>query len=197
MEIVVAVLLAAGCATLGAVATKRFWRRRASRKAEQSLLPSEPAGLRELEDLQPDDVLLHEDADLVVTGVACLRERDSAWTECRLEDADREYWVRVDPADGEGAVVGRRTCSPTLARVPSDSIDHEGKIYRLAKAGQAWVTATGRLGDGLPLGDCWYWDYTRPGADRLWIRRGGIEGPFSCFVGQRVARHLLSILPGS
>ena len=198
MECIVAALVIGGCTALGALAVR--WRRRRARATTPQPPEVPPLSIadgapssdgRGLDGLFPGDVLLHDGMDLIVTGIARLTDGAQSWCECRLEDGERERWLIV-PADDADCVVGQRLPPDELVGEPSNSLEHAGQIYTLSRYGRASVSLVGELAGGLTTGDdCRYWDYTRPGADRLWIRR--TVG----FAGQRVPRHLLTLLPGS
>jgi len=194
MDLVLAALIAVGGCV--ALSTWRFVRRRASTRAARlpasSPAPEEPRGL---EDLRPADVLVHDRTDLIVSGVARFVEGAELWQECRAEGDAGERWLVVRPSDPEFLWIGARKADVLSGTPPPASLEHEGKIYQLERVGRASVTAAGELGGSISAFECHYWDYSRPGADRLWIRRG----PSGCstFQGQRVKRHLVSLLPGS
>jgi hypothetical protein len=199
MECLVTALLIGGCTALGALAV--CWRRRRARAAapaqSDELRPfvstegtPVPEG-RGLDDLFPGDVLLHDGLDLIVAGVARCTDGPMGWCECRLQDGKLERWLIVRADDPEHVTVGELLPPDELSGEPSDSLEHSGQIYSLVRRGRATVSLVGELVDGLAAGECHYWDYSRPGADRLWIRRGAI------FAGQRIPRHLVTLLPGS
>lgn len=192
MELIVALLLGGGCVALGRWALKR----RAA--ARQAAPPSSEASAvdRGLDELEPGDVLTHDGADYLVTGVARLTESDERWIECRLEDAGREAWIVVHPRDPDGAVVGRRVTDLVVAGDrPSESLDHGGEVFRLERHGRAGVEVSGELEQGLVPGECRYWNYRRPGDGRVWMRR--VEERWVAFAGARTRRHLVGFLPGS
>jgi len=206
MEVVTAVLLASACATVAALAVR--WTARRARRASAAA-PAEtpadgagpgeaaagPSGRDQLEQIHLQDVLLYDSLELTVTGLVRCQEREQRWFEARLVDGERERWLVVRPQDPDAAVVGERTADLGLGSEPSEALEHDGKVYQLERCGQAQVGGEGELGGDLADGEYRYWDYRRPGADRLWIRRGP-QGTVS-FAGQRVGRHLICLLPGS
>ena len=197
MECIVAALVIGGCTALGALAVR--WRRRRARAATPSppgappLVPdcAPTSDGRGLDELFPGDVVLHDGMDLIVTGIGNLADGPQRWCECRLEDGERERWLIVRDDDSQHVVVGQRLPPDELAGEPSNSLEHAGQIYTLSRCGHASVSSVGELAGALATGDCRYWDYSRPGADRLWIRHA------TGFAGQRVPRHLITLLPGS
>lgn len=192
MELIIALLLGGGCFALGRWALKR---RAAARQAAPPLVDA-PAVDRGLDELQPGDVLTHEGADYLVTGVARLTEADVGWIECRLEDAGQEAWVIVHAGDPDGVVVGHRVADLVVAGDrPSESLDHRGEVFRLESHGRASAEVSGELERGLAPGECRYWNYRRPGDGRVWLRR--VEERWVAFAGARTRRHLVGFLPGS
>jgi hypothetical protein len=207
MEVVTAVLLASACATLAALAVR--WNARRARRLSVPAVetPPEAAGTGEgqaatgpsardqLEQICLQDIVLHDGMELTVAGVARYEERELAWSEVRVVDGEKERWLVVRPQDPDAVIVGERTAELGLGSEPSEALEHEGKVFQLERCGQAQVSGEGELGGDLADGEYRYWDYRRPGADRLWIRRGP-QGTVS-FAGQRVGRHLVCLLPGS
>jgi len=189
MELILALLLGGGCVAVGGWALRRRRRRRQPVVSEESLG-------RGLDDLRPDDVLTHDGGDWMVSGVAQLMEAGVTWIECRLEDASREGWIVVHPGDADAALVGERVADFAVAGDrPSDSLDHQGKVFRLERFGRATVEVTGELDGRYGQGECGYWNYRRPGDGRVWFRQSGES--WSYFSGRRVPRHLIGFLPGS
>jgi hypothetical protein len=201
MELVTAVLLASACATVAALAVR--WSARRARRAAGAPRPAEPAAADtegqpcrdQLEQLRLGDVILYDGQELTVAGLALCEEREQRWHEARIVDGERERWLVVRPQDPDAAVIGERTADLGLGAEPSEALEHDGKVYQLERCGQAEVCGEGDLGAQLSDGEYHYWDYRRPGADRLWIRRG--PNRTVSFAGQRVGRHLVCLLPGS
>jgi len=196
MEVLAAVLLAGACAGLATLAMR--WRARRGRAAttaaEAAAGGGEPAR-DQLEGLRLEDLVLYEGLELRVAGLACCEERELQWREVRLVDGDVERWLLVRPQDPDAALVGERIPDLGLGPQPSEALEHAGKVYQLDRCGRAQVSGEGDLAGVLTDAGCAYWDYRRPGPDRLWIRHG-LQGTVS-FRGQRVGRHLLCVLPGS
>jgi hypothetical protein len=198
MELVTAVLLESACATMAALAIRWSASRARRAAAAPRTEPEDPEaqpGRDQLEQLRLGDVILYDGQELTVAGVALCEEREQRWHEARLVDGERERWLLVRPQDPDAAVVGERTADLGLGAEPSEALEHDGNVYQLERCGQAEVSGEGDLAGQLSDGEYRYWDYRRPGADRLWIRRGP-RGTVS-FAGQRVGRHLLTLLPGS
>jgi hypothetical protein len=199
MEILLAVLVGSGCAALGAWLIRR--RRRgggAGTGDPASDAPAAPENLaapaRGLGEARPDDVLIHEGRDWIVVGAARLTEGMDAWTECRLEDGDEERWMVFRPDDGDVVLLGVAAPDPGVGDRPSEALEREGLVYRLARFGRASASVTGAAGS-LAEGELGYWDYERPGDHRAWIRGSGERWLY--VFGVRVARHLIRFLPGS
>jgi hypothetical protein len=198
MELIVALLIAGGVAAAGVAALKR---RRSEREQNQAArlqveVASEPRGL---EALRPEDVLLHDRLELLVCGVASLAEATAShWQECRAADGRAVRWLVLRPEDPEHLLIGEAIeggLGLDDAVEPSEQLEHEQAIFRLERCGQASATFVGDLDGALAAGELRYWDYARPGAERLWLRRG--EAGTRCFRGRRVGRHLVTFLPGS
>jgi hypothetical protein len=201
MEVLIAALVVSGCAALGTLAVR--WRRRRARAGELAAEEARPRSAsptgresldgRELDHLREGDVVLHDGLDLVVSGVARLTEGATCWTEARLADGSDERWLVVRPSDLDCVVVGRLLPrgAVVLGLEPSESMEHDGRIYSLQRHGYAAVAIAGELADGVPSGECRFWDYGLPGSGRLWVRGEQV------FVGERVRRHLVVSLPGS
>jgi hypothetical protein len=153
---------------------------------------------RELDDLRPDDVLIIESRDWIVAGACRLEEGMDAWLECLLRDGDDVRWLVVRPGeDGTTAgviLLGCAVADPGVGHHPSEALEREGRVYRLARFGRTVTRVVGSAGD-LTDGELGYWDYERPGDHRAWIRGHGETWLY--VFGERVARHLIRFLPGS
>lgn len=192
MELILALIVGGGCAAWGAIALRR--RRKKSAGAEPPVRPP-PGDLdRGLESLRPDDVINIDHVDWIVVGVADLSDGATRWQESRLVDGDRVRWLVVDSRSPDSAAVGERCEDLLHGGPPSESLEHEGKVYRLARHGQVKITVTGDAG-AFPGNESGFWDYSRPGDGRLWLRGG--EGSMFSFAGRSVRRHLVTFLPGS
>jgi hypothetical protein len=127
--------------------------------------------------------------------VARLTEGADTWIECRLEDGDSERWLLVCGGDGDEVVFGQRIIDPGVGSRPSASLDIQGSLFSLHRQGRATVLRRGNLGQDYPTGSCSYWDYQRPGDQRVWIR--GQDVRMVVVAGQCIRRHLVGFLPGS
>lgn len=187
MEIVIAALLASGFITL----TAHLWRRSQGAKEHppHAQLMAGAESERGFDALEAGDILVYDHRDLIVEEVWQLEREADSWCEYRLDEEGVTRWLIVDRRDADGVRLGAILSLPA-AETPSEAFDHQGEIFRLEANGQADATA-----DGSPRGEVAYWDYVRPGNQRLWIRRGGTLS-FAC-VGERVRRHLIDVLPGS
>jgi hypothetical protein len=203
METLFLVLLAGGIASIGALALRRHRRRKASQRDEQERLllseplpvrqTSDPAETRELDDLRPEDVLLYDGLDLIVSGIARLTADSFSWLECQIDEGER--WMIIRSCDVDAVILGKVAADLGLGVEPSESLEYEGKIYQLERKGQASVVTSGSLSSVWPHGGVSCWDYGRPGSDRIWLRR--CQGVEIGFVGQRIKRHLIFVLPAS
>ncbi len=200
MEILIAVALASGIAA----AAGYVWRKRKKGKAAaaggEGGGADAPKQLPErtdpgLDDLRPDDVIMVEGRDFIVAGVARVAEPSAPYSrECRLDDAGDEAWLVVCGSDAAWVLYGSPV-EMTVSDPPSELLDHHGEVFRMEHRGQlTYAEVTGDMGD-LPTDKCSYWEYTQPGADRLWLRRAGAR--FLVFVGQRLRGHEVTVLPGS
>lgn len=194
MEILFGIVVGGGCVALGLWAMARRRGKRARAAAEDPIAPEQAVAARGLEQIQPDDVVTSGHDDWVVLGVARLQETGATWWECRLDDAGRESWLIVDPRDPDGVILGAETADPGIGDHPSEAVEHGGRVFRLERLGRARVVGAGDVGPLHAAAECSYWTYRRVGDDRLWLRRG--SGAIACFVGERVPRHLVSVLPG-
>ena len=150
MELILAVLVGGGCIALGRWAIRR--QRSVAQRASRA--PSAEELDRGLEDLRPGDVVTHDGADYIVAGVARLTEGSDSWLECRLEDVAREAWIVIHPIDPDAVIVGERVTDMEVAgERPSESVDHQGQVFRLERHGRASVETDGDLGEGLRLGE--------------------------------------------
>lgn len=183
MDILIAVLLAGGIITIGAQLARRRQDARAA-----AAVPLERRA--ELEALRVGDIVVHGRADLIVTTVVELVEGPRCWREYALHDDGVEHWLVLHPDDAQHALLGRRVEGLPIVGEPPESLEHAGRIYRLRGAGQAQAESDAPAERGV----CDHWEYDRPGAQRLWIRRVG--GALRACAGERVARHLLDALPG-
>jgi hypothetical protein len=195
MEIVLAALILGGFAALFGYGIRR---RRAARRRALPAAATEPPEPRPLECLRPGDVVLLDDRDFLVSGVALLEHRSASWLEARLEDGGEELWLVVPRDDSPWVLAGRRTQGLALADPPSELLELEQQVYRLLRRGRAEVRSTnGDMGRDFPRRTLRHWEYRQPGAGRIWLRdREGGQG-FLAFVGRQVQRPLVSVLPGS
>jgi len=191
MELIIGMLLAGGCVAFGAWAVRR--RRALARTASPPLLP-EAVG-RSLEDPCEGDVVGCDGVDWIVTGAALLTDGSVRWSECRLDDAGREAWLMVHPADPDAVLLGERVPDLGTGTRPSDSLDHKGKVLKLERFGRAKVIVEGNLDDVFRAGECGYWNYSCAGDVRVWFRES--NSAWSYFAGRCVRRHLVTFLPGS
>ena len=185
MEILIAVLLAGGIVALGARLVRRGQTGATTAAPE---LVEQPRA--ELERARAGDVVVHDRVDLLVERVVRLCEGRASWVELALRDGPAEWWLVLGAADEQGALLGKRTEGlPIVGREPPESLELDGKIYRLARAGQARAESDAAGESGV-----WdWWEYDRPGADRLWLRRVGDE--LRACAGERVPRHMLELIP--
>lgn len=187
MDVLIAIVLAGGIVSIGAHLLRR------QREADQRAERRREEAARDLDGALPDDVVSYDGVDWIIGGVAELVEGTERWRECRLCDGERESWLIVSPAT-DYVVLGEPVEAPIIAgAAPPESIDHDGRIYRLRRWRQARAMVQGDLG-GLAPGDWLCWGYERPGSDRFWIRRSGEQ--WRCFSGQQAPRHLLDFIAG-
>jgi Domain of unknown function (DUF4178) len=202
MEILLAVLIGSSCAALGAWFVKR---RRAALSAGDApaQLPasSEQVG-RELSAALPGDVVIHEGRDWIVAGSARLCEGTESWLECRLVDGDDERWMVVIEGADDYEEVDRQNCAllgsptpdPGVGSQPSESVEHDGLVYRLARLGSAMAQPSGELAP-LGAGRWRHWLYERPGDRVAWFR--SCDASWIYVFGHRVGLHMLRFLPGA
>ncbi len=188
MEWLLTTLIAAGLASAGILT----FRRRKSKQHTDSWRSKVEE--RDLDSLRPGDVLLHEGKDLIIAGVAHFSQGRTHWQECFFDERHGERWMAVRADDPEHVVLGLRVQELPLGDKPPGVLEHEEKIYRLRKRGEAQVELEGAAWEDLAAGSCRYWRYSRSGVDRLWIYRGAERQLI--LAGQRVKRHLITLLPG-
>lgn len=188
MEWLLTTLIAAGLASAGILA---FRKRKVTAHTDSWRSKVEE---RDLGNLHAGDVLLHEGKDLIIASVACFSQGRARWQECCFDERHGEQWMAVRPDDPEHVLLGRRVRELSLGQKPPGSLEHEDKIYRLGKRGEAQVELKGAPPEDLAAGRCRYWRYSRPGVDCLWIYRGGERQLI--IAGQRVKRHMVTLIPG-
>lgn len=184
-------LLASGLTSIALVARRRRRRREGRASADSSASLDEP---RTFEEPRPGDVIVFDDGDSLVQGVVRLAEGNRGWVECRLLDVSEERWIVVRPDDRSGLVVGRRIEGLPLRDAPPESIDYQGRIYRLERYGEARAEVDGDAG-AYAAGETEFWDYRGTGSERLWIRRA--SGAFRSFAGRRDPRHMVDFIAGA
>lgn len=188
MELIVAALVAGGFLGLTAHLVRRG--RRAREPVNETPDLTEAGIERGWSLLRPQDVLIVDGRDYIVREAAEFREGPRRWQECRLDDEGEHAWLCVED-DDPTVRLGFPVEVAGLASEPPESLDHEGKIFRLASCGQASV----RREEDAPR-DVRYWDYARPGSERLWVRQAE-GGDLQVRAGRAVQRHLFELLPGS
>jgi hypothetical protein len=201
MEILLAVLIGSSCAALGAWLVKRRRAALSAGDAPAQLPASTQQVGRDLSGAQPGDVVIHEGRDWIVAGSAQLSEGTERWLECRLVDGEAERWMVVIEGADEYEEVDRQNCAllgrpapdPGVGSQPSESVEHDGLVYRLERLGQATAQTTGELAP-LSAGRWRHWLYKRPGDRVAWFRSCG-ESWIYVF-GHRVGLHMLRFLPG-
>ncbi len=196
MELLIPALILSGCAAVvGGLRLARAWRGRGGRPAEPAVALA--AAGRGVEDPRPQDVVILDGQDYLVSGVARLADGRQAWCECLLQDGLRSRWLLVPAGDPGWLTAGQPAQAAALAERPTELLEVGGEIYRLHRRGVAEVQqAEGDLGGRYQGHRVEYWDYRRPGAGRLWVRREAGAAALTV-AGQRLRRHLLGFLPGS
>lgn len=188
MDIILSALALAALA-LGAYA--------AARRARDDPQDPSPQGVvdpddRDLSRPERGDILLADQTTFTVREVLHCRDGERSWREARLDHAGQPHWMVIDEQDGPTLWLGQRIAIPPIIDVPSQQLDHAGHIFRLKRWGCA-----DRHNLTLPGNDdsrrLDYWDYTGPGARRLWLRRHGENT--TCFAGEQRARHDFELLP--
>ncbi|PID38149.1 MAG: hypothetical protein CSA65_08665 [Proteobacteria bacterium] len=190
MELIVAALVAGGFLGLTAHLVRRGRRARAPVEGTADLTAREADPDRGWSELRPQDVLIVDGHDYIVRTAAVFRESSRRWQECRLDDEGAYAWLCVEDDDST-VRLGWTVEVPGVGSEPPELLDHEGKVFRLASCGQASV---GR-DDDAQAQDVRYWDYARPGADRLWVRQPA-GGALQVRAGRAIQRHLFELLPG-
>ncbi len=134
-----------------------------------------------------EDVIIVDGRDWLVDRAVQLAEGSRRWTEAVLSDGSDEAWLccpcRDEPFVSWGRPRGEGPLDP-----PSSQVEVQGRIYSLDRRGRAVADPGGA--------EVRFWDYTRPGARRVWHRQEGEEAPRT-YVGEQVPRHHVSMLPGS
>jgi hypothetical protein len=199
MEALLALLVASGCIGLS---LSLYHRRRHGARSHQATeveptrrIPQSPPPERGLDHLELADVLLFDGADLLVVGLARFSEGASSWVECLIDHDGQERWLVLRDDDPDFLRLGQPVSDPGFGGHPSEAIELEGQIFDLQRRGQVTISSQGRFLDAPPLTQAQYWDYRRPGSDRLWVRSVGETWIF--VRGQQIKRHLVTFLPGS
>jgi hypothetical protein len=187
---------------LGLVATIGFasyalWSK--ARQPDESAAPPLPPALdapdRTTATLQPGDVVQHLGTDWLVEGAIAFADDGRGARLYRLVDGGAERFLFALPGDADAALLA---AAPSLV-APFDSggapetVVHGGQSFRLRSRVRAAVIRLGavlerRSGDRVGL-----YEYASGGA-RLVVLAWSDAA--DAFVGERVASHLLELLPG-
>ncbi len=141
---------------------------------------------RPLHRCQPGDVIIHDGRDWLVDRVYRLAEGSRRWAECLLMDGDDQAWM-LAPDDEEPFLGWAYPMPGAPLDPPSSQVEVQGRVYSLARRGRAVMEPN--------EGELRFWDYKRPGTARIWHRQEGNEA--STYLGQRIPRHMITMLPGS
>jgi uncharacterized protein DUF4178 len=151
-------------------------------------------GERTIHTMQPGDVVSHLDADYIVEGVLTLNDDGRVTRLYRLVDGSRERWLGARPGD-ESPLLLAEAADLTVEANGPESITHRGLPFRLAKRESAQCAAAGAVGPEREGGRAQLYEYVGAGAARIvalvW------PGRVDAFAGERVARHVVEILPGA
>jgi hypothetical protein len=177
-------------ATIGFASYALWSRARASDEGPRQLPRATEE--RTAANLQVGDVLQHLGIDWMVEGVLTFSEEDTGPGArlCRLSDGGRERYLFV--VGGELHLVDEATLS--VDGPPSDSLEHDGRHYRVRRVVRALALRVGTVGERRAGGRVTLRVYAGAGTDRLILVEWSdhLDG----FVGERVADHLFEVLPG-
>ncbi len=157
-------------------------------------VPALPDGERTIHTLQPGDVVSHLGEDYLVEGVLSLNDDGRVTRVYRLADGGRERWLVARPGDESPMVLDEAADLVVEANGP-ESIVHRGLPFRLARRETVQCAAAGSVGAEREGGPAQIYEYVGAGASRIlalvW------PGHIDAFLGERVARHFVELLPGA
>ena len=193
MEPFLAALVICGGAT-AVLALAHQWKRH--KVAMRQLAQSSDVEERDLDRLRPGDVLVCDGRDYLVDGVAECRDGTRRWWEARLSDAGAEAWVVVEKSPPAWLLLGTPNDRPAPEGDPSSQLDRGTKIFSLDRRGTAKVNPVGDMGENYPVKSMDYARYKRAGNDRVWLRRADDDAAWLTVEGEKIPRHMVTLLPG-
>ncbi|HZS40972.1 MAG TPA: DUF4178 domain-containing protein [Polyangia bacterium] len=182
---------------LGLVATIGFasyalWSK--SRQADETAAPPPPlldAPDRTPSTLQVGDVVQHLGTDYVVEGALTFSEDGRAARLFRLVDGGAERFLYASPGEPDPLLLD---AAPGLAvEGAPETLVHAGQSFRLRSRAIAAVIRAGAVGERRAGDRIGLYEYAA-GAARLVVLSWTDQA--DAFVGERVASHLLELLPG-
>jgi hypothetical protein len=183
-------------ATLG-VATYALWQKtRAAatlpKSRDQRQLPPPADEERTPATLQVGDIVQHMGTDYLVEGVLTLSEDGRGARLFRLVDGAEERFLYVVP-DGEPVLL-RAAPGLVVEGPPAGALVHDGQRFALKARATGTVIRAGAVGERRGGERVAVLEYAGAGAARLLV----LDWSDRCepFAGERVAPHLLEILPG-
>jgi hypothetical protein len=145
--------------------------------------------------LRVGDVVQHLGTDYLVEGVLTFA-RDSevggAARLYRLVDGTRERYLYL--AGSADPVLLEETREVRLEDPASDSLEHAAQHFRCKEAVQAAALRIGAVGESRGSGRVMVRHYAAPGVARLLVLTWSDHS--DTFLGERVAPHLIDVLPG-
>jgi hypothetical protein len=142
--------------------------------------------------IQVGDVVQHLGSDYLVEGVLTLSEDGRGARLYRLFDDGAERFLYAKQGNHDPLLLAP-AAGLVLEGGPPESIEHQQQPFRLTSRVQAAVVRVGSIGE-RKLGDrVRVHEYAGPGPARLLLLDWGER--IESFAGERVAPHLLDILP--
>jgi hypothetical protein len=154
-----------------------------------------PAAERTLLTLQVGDVVQHLGTDYVVEGVLSFAGEDGGPQPrlYRMVDGARERYLYVTGGDGVDPLLLDETALAAGAS-PADALEHAQQHFRVREVAQATALRHGTVGPRRLGGRVTLRSYSAGAAARLVLLEWADH--LDAFAGERVAHHLLDVLPG-
>lgn len=151
-------------------------------------------GERTIHTMLTGDVVSHLGQDFLVEGVLTLNDDGRITRLYRLVDGGCERWLGARPGDDSPLLLDESPDFTVESNGP-EAITRGGRPFRLAHRESPQCAASGAVGAEREGGRAQLYEYVGAGAARIlalvW------PGRVDTFAGERVACHLVEILPGA